>query len=342
MKKHKNIKRVCALDTMYTLLQYLLISTEEEINSTFFFFFFFLDDNIKHYFKNKSATFRNEMSFWEILILYYIETPIKWPFLLRNDVRRFCSDHIGFESIVARRKPFELLEDGLLCYVDNYPVVWENRRLHGIKKFLLGPVFASHQKIGEEKTCIKIHLTGLKDADILRDSRAVIQSFPSLWNKSSPSKKNKILEIFGINREMLEGLRGKKWIIVTQPFSEGNVISEESKIKIYKKIVDFIHDDTSVVIKPHPREKTDYEKYFPGVIVFKSKAPIQLFSLCGIQFENICTVCSTAAYGFPYDYNLYYFGTEIDPILNEKIPDGRLSNIGTLPPNINLCNKHSI
>lgn len=141
---------------------------------------------------------------------------------------------------------------------------------------------------------------------------------------------------------MLNELRGKKWIIVTQPFSEDDVISEASKLDIYRKILDFINNNDSVVIKPHPREKTDYEKCFPGISVLKSKAPIQLFSLCGIKFQNICTVCSTAAYGFPYNYNLYYFGTEIDPILSNKIPSGRLSKIGSLPSNIKLINNRSL
>lgn len=198
MKKFDNIKRVCALDTMYTLLQYLLLSTEEEIDSTFFFWLHNVDEDTRNYFKDKSVTFKNHMSFWEILKLYYIMTPIKWPFLLRNDIQRFCSDNVGFESIVARRRSFELLEDGLLCYVDNYPRLWESTRFHMLKALLLGPIFSPHKKVGEEKTCVKIHLTGLKDANVLKDARAVVQSFPEMWNESSNLKKNIILDALGL------------------------------------------------------------------------------------------------------------------------------------------------
>lgn len=332
----RKIQRVCALDTMYTLLQYLLISTEEEMNSTFFFWLDNIDDGVKKHFKDMNATIKPRMGFWQLLYYYYIISPLKWPFLLDKKVKRFGSDHIGFECIVCRKYPFELLEDGLLCYVDDYPYKWKSKRLHKFKSFLIGPLFSPKERVGQEKTCTKIHLTGIKDSSILEDPRVVLQSFPEMWNLSPYSKKRKILDVFGIKDEMLDNLRRRKWIVLTQPFSEDNVISEELKIAVYRKIINQIDDIHSVVIKPHPREKTDYEKYFPGVKVLKSKAPIQLFSLCGIQFENMCTVCSTAAYGFPYNYNLYYFGTEIDPILNEKLPAGRLSKIGHLPPNINL------
>lgn len=330
------IKRVCALDTMYTLLQYLLLSSEEEWSSTYFFWLGNIDGEVKKYFEGQNVTLKPHMSFWELLKMYYITTVFKWPFLLKKNIKRYASDHIGFECIVCRKYPFELLEDGLLCYVEDYPYKWESKRFSRLKSFLIGPLFSPKDRVGDEYTCTKIHLTGLKYVEILNDPKVVVQSFSDMWNSSSQSKKRKILDAFGIGDEMLDSLSGKKWIILTQPFSEDNVIQEESKIAAYSKIINYINDIQSIVIKPHPREKTDYEKCFPGVKVLKSRAPIQLFSLCGIKFENMCTICSTAAYGFPYNYNLYYFGTEIDPVLNEKIPNGRLSKIGPLPPNINL------
>ena len=336
MKKYKNIKRVCALDTMYTLFQYILISTEEEVNSTFFFWLDNIDEKVKEYFNGMSASIKPHMKFWQLLYYYYFISPIKWPFLLDKNVKRFGSDHLGFECFVCRKFPFELLEDGMLSYVSDYPYKWKSKRFRGVKSFLLGPLFGPKERVGMECTCIKIHLTGLLDAKILQDPKVEIHSMQEMWNLSSPTKRKKILDIFGLEDAMIRGLKGKKWLILTQPFSEDRYISEEEKIAIYKEKIEKIGDDNSVVIKTHPREATDYTKYFPNVTLLTSKAPIQLFSLCGAQFPNICTICSSAAFDFPYEYNLLYMGTDIHEVLYHKIANGRKSRIGALPTNIHL------
>ncbi len=338
----RNITRVCALDTMYTLLQYLLLSSEKEIESTFYFWLDNVDKEVRCYFADRSATLKPHKNVFDLLKLYYFVVPLKWRFLLNKDIQRFGSDHIGFECAIFRKYPFELLEDGLLCYVEDYPYVWKSKRFQRLKTFLFFLLFSPHKRVGEEKTCVKIHLTGLKKADILNDPRVIIQSFPQLWANSSEVKRNNILDIFGIERKMLEELKEKKWILLTQPFSEDKLISESSKIAMYKKIVDSISDKRNIVIKPHPREKTDYKLFFPEISVLTSKAPIQLFSLCGVRFYNVCTVCSTAAYDFPYDYNLYYYGTDVDSILYEKMPNGRRSKLGQLSSNINIIKEIAV
>jgi len=56
----------------------------------------------------------------------------------------------------------------------------------------------------------------------------------------------------------------KNNILFTQPISD--IIGEEEKIKLYKEI---ISEKNITAIKPHPRETTDYSKYFSCVILDK-------------------------------------------------------------------------
>jgi hypothetical protein len=72
-------------------------------------------------------------------------------------------------------------------------------------------------------------------------------------------------------------------------------------------------------LKPHPRETTDYKKAFPDVIVFDKIVPFQLFSLIGLKFKTVVTVCSTAALSLKSSDTVIDFkGSEIDQRIVDK------------------------
>lgn len=65
------------------------------------------------------------------------------------------------------------------------------------------------------------------------------------------------------------------------------------------------------MIKPHPRETTDYyQKYFENVFVYQDVVPSELFELLDVNFERVITLFSTAV--FKYDRNIVdFYGTRI-------------------------------
>ncbi|TOA61696.1 lipooligosaccharide sialyltransferase, partial [Vibrio parahaemolyticus] len=60
-----------------------------------------------------------------------------------------------------------------------------------------------------------------------------------------------------------ESLSGKN-ILFTQPISD--LVTEDGKIELYKEIAEKYN---ITVIKPHPRECTDYTKHFSCLILDK-------------------------------------------------------------------------
>lgn len=96
-------------------------------------------------------------------------------------------------------------------------------------------------------------------------------------------------------------------IILTQPLSEDGMIDESDKISIYQG---FIDKYSHVVIKPHPRDKTNYqEKCIGDFVVLESSFPIEILNFTTVRFDTVCTVCSGSAYNFSYPVNVDIYGT---------------------------------
>lgn len=331
----KNVKRICAIDSMYTLLQYLLLSSIEDVKSTYFFWRKGVSEEVKSFFSKQSATVPRNFPFFQRLLWYYVIVPLKWPFVLKNNIDRFACDNLGFEFLFIRRKKFTLLEDGLLSYVP-YAFKWKRNRFVKLKKILFGPLFVPKTQVGDSETCKKIMLTGLKPAPIMDDPRTTANSLVSLWESSSLDKQSYIKKIFGISNRDLGAMKECNAVLLTQPFSEDGEITENEKVELYKKMIANIGDDAKIVIKPHPRETTDYKKIFPDKICLRTKVPMQMFSFCGVHFRDVYTVCTSAAFDFPYRVRVFYTGSDISPKLMKSSPNCTLSELGEIPKNVDF------
>lgn len=86
-------------------------------------------------------------------------------------------------------------------------------------------------------------------------------------------------------------------LLLTNPlYNDGFLISEERQINIYKDIIRdyFTHP---VLIKPHPRDNVDYQRYFPECIVIDKGISSELLSFnqnlrLGTAFTVYSTSCS--------------------------------------------------
>ena len=126
------------------------------------------------------------------------------------------------------------------------------------------------------------------------NEKLVVHDLKKLWDEKSNKEKETIANIFNVNPLTLKMLEQKSVILITQPLSEDNIISEEEKIALYSSILTNYNMD-EVVIKPHPREKTNWAEIFPGTPIITRQVPAELLSMM-VKPKNVCTFFSTAAF----------------------------------------------
>ena len=150
-------------------------------------------------------------------------------------------------------------------------------------------------------------------------------SLKKLWDNSSKEKKNEILYVFGLETSLLKELSEKENILLTQPFSEDKVVTEEEKIEIYKNIMKN-YDEEKTVIKTHPREKTFYKDIFPKAVILDKPFPFELFSLMDSNFKKAVTVFSTSVMNLGKDVEIDFYGSRINDKLLKKFGDVKLED----------------
>ena len=329
------------------LLQYLMLSSMEEIGHTFFFWSRLgISDSvmdkvgvmkapIPELHPTGIAIFDNLKKAIKFLYTYRVYFPVRFPFILNSKLEFWGHDHVYKSYCIFRNHHFCLLEDGTLNY---YPYPYpQPKRFLWFKRIFAGLNYGEHLSYaGSEKRCSRIYLTGLLDhGDVLKDPKVKIASFVDMWNSSDKDKRDFINNVFGITPALIEKCLGCKQILLTQPFSETELITEDEKIEMYKQILSKIgHND--IIIKPHPREKTNYSKYFPNYVILNTKAPMQLLTLNGIKFESAYSINSTALFDFPYRLKVCVLGSEIYPKLYEKRPDWSSDNFKVTNKNVEL------
>ncbi|MCF7884854.1 MAG: glycosyltransferase family 52 protein [Candidatus Marinimicrobia bacterium] len=116
------------------------------------------------------------------------------------------------------------------------------------------------------------------------------------YTKNIPKNiRSKLVKIF-LDQTSLQATLKNSALLITQPFSEDLVISEEKKLDIYEEIVDQLSQQFAIYIKPHPREKTDYSFFNSRVEqVFDNIFPIEIINyMQNIHFKIAVTLSSSA------------------------------------------------
>ena len=84
-------------------------------------------------------------------------------------------------------------------------------------------------------------------------------------------------------------------------------MTELEKITVYKDIQKKFKG--KFVIKSHPREQTDYQKYFSEVYILPQNFPAELFLFIDAKLSEVVTIFSTAALNFKGVTNINFIGT---------------------------------
>lgn len=123
-----------------------------------------------------------------------------------------------------------------------------------------------------------------------------VVDFFSLWEKKSLTAKAEILDVLDVDAQQFNSIDANYSILFTQPWSEiTEGYSEENKVAGYKRLVEEMGiEEESLVIKPHPREQTDYSRHFAKAIVLKPSFPSELMPILNVKVNKVISLNSTA------------------------------------------------
>lgn len=304
-------KQICITNSYYVLLVYLLLTNQ--IKDTFFIF----GDSIKikpeknmYWYRIKNLI---HPCITELITYYYFSIKLR---NLPKDIQIYGQDHILGANYLKEKFNFNVIEDGLSFY-DYIPILKkkleEETYLRKRIKLLL-KIYPDHGLYSKIKT---IYMSKIKEIPIeFKNKEVIIFDIKKLWNLKSKREKENILSFLGIRVTKLQELYGADLILITQPLSEDNYMTEKEKIEIYKKIC---NNNNKIIIKPHPREKTKYENYFKNAIILEKNFPIEMLFLLEIDVKNIKTLFSTAVLNLKNHYDIEMYGTVNHNVLEKEI-----------------------
>ena len=237
----------------------------------------------------------------------------------KGEAKLYGMDNLELGRRVFYKEKINVIEEGTLNYMPyKASPKGAKEKIQDMISFIYG--------LGERKVlmgygdrCERVYLTSALCESIPSglESKAEIVDLQELWNRKSEKEKALTKEVFKFNDEIFEKIDGETVMIFTQPLSEDGIISEERKIELYSKMI-AKYPNSSVIIKSHPREKTDYSKYFKDCYVMKERYPIELLIVMGIKLERVATLFSTAVFGFGKDVKVDFYGTEVDDKIFER------------------------
>lgn len=187
---------------------------------------------------------------------------------------------------------YHLLEDGLDCFkqidyfIDDINCLKINSKLRNWLNIGCNPY-------GKSDCVLDIEVND-KNGIKINTKKIIENNKDKLFNNLTKNDINIILDIFNINN--INNIPKNSVIIITQPLFEDCLVnSEKDQINIYKKIIKDYISDYKIVIKPHPRDKIDYENNFKDCIILNRDFPLELINyIRNISFAKGITISSTA------------------------------------------------
>lgn len=322
----RNYKFACMLTSMYGLLQYLLLQDEDDARENTFYFIDgenAIPKSVAEHIPSiypfelihrggNSSVFRFFYKFWFALTKYK-----RFPFL--KSCKIYSQDLAYHLDILIGRRDYSLLAEnpGFITlnaqmnsaeYVRR--VAYRKSLMGRIDNLFLGPV-CTHA-YGDNNQCKEIFMTEENTSHVLSGKTLHIQSLQSMWDDSSESKKDFILDVFGVTHRDIEVFSSKPMVFFTQPMTTDVILNNEEYTELLKKIFGKF-DIEKILIKTHPLDNYNYESEFPNIPVFRKKVNVQLLQLANVHIKQAVTICSTSVQNLPEETEVIWFGPCIHP-----------------------------
>jgi Glycosyltransferase family 52 len=189
----------------------------------------------------------------------------------------------------------------VLKYPDNYSRIIED----GTRNYFLK---TSHVKLFKRKYLLRTYIGDgfddtVKEIQVQRPEeldprvrhKGTHLPFKEMQNRLSPEENERILNVFMAGHSLLNDSQ-KKLLVITQPLSEDDFITEEYKVSLYRQIIDDYAGQYKVYLKPHPRELTNYRQQLQREFVEIPRSfPLEMLDLMKtITFEKGVTLFSSS------------------------------------------------
>lgn len=302
----KKIRRLCVVDTVYTLLLYYLIcgindedifimsgGIPEEIrkNIKHIYFPHFKHDDIPD--SNLILIILKRLQIISKRVYGILKVRLLLFFKTRNyDIEVYGQGHLNFSFPLYEYENSYIIEDGLNNYLN---LKESNGKTNKVLDFFGFYLNEYEEGFGTHCNINTIYLTKNNIPEIIKNKTKVI-NIKTLWNNKSETEKNIILEIFNI-KELISELDNNMTLLLTQCFSEDGLINLNEEIDIYKYLIKK-QKTKNIVIKTHPREKKNYDLIFPELKVINQPFPMEIFKCIGLSINKVITVSSTVALNF--------------------------------------------
>ena len=335
----KKYKRVCVVDTVYTLFLYYLIcgvseddifimssgipeSIRKNINHIYFPPF-----KYKNYSNSPITKIKQRLS--NIFHRYHI---LKLRFILffkvkKNEVEVYGQGHLKYSFPLYEYEKSYLIEDGIGNYSDLKEPTYSNT----IYSKILGLIGVDGREysecFGTHKNIKKVYLTNSNSIPQIIKNKVEVINMKKLWNEKTEDEKNEILEKFNI-KDLINQLEENTTLLLTQCLSEDDLIPYDEEINIYKELIEK-QENKNIIIKTHPRERKDYSKIFPEITVIDKPFPLEILKCANVKINKIVTVSSNVALTFKGECEIkIYNGKTSSKELNEsmKILNERIEN----------------
>lgn len=321
------ITNICLVDTPYALSIYLLKMSMDDIRQTKFFTSGSVNFRVLDKLPNGCISYWNyePIASWKQMVKVRIDRLFKYPYIFW--AKLYAQDHLAMSAQLIGRKNYTLVPDSPTCFETwegsplqphCYPISdnWTRR----IKNWLSYKHTMYHQMYGTNEQCINRWIVNESEAETtyVKNKRYELIDPYQLWQNADDEKREFILRVYEIDTILLSELQEADTLILTQPLREDCKLSDDEYRQIYEP---YIRKYPNTIIKPHPRDKFDFEKYFPNTLVLKSYAPMQLLNYMGIVPRRAITVCSSAISAMPDSVEKISIGTKVNKKVFAKYGD---------------------
>lgn len=238
-------------------------------------------------------------------INYFLPKKLNSILIHSKRIISFSDQDVVTRYFIKNKKNIDLYEHGAVNYQENFDDLTQK---------IKSKIFGMEKPYGRNKYIKNIYLRGTGKIPKDIEDKVILIDIEYLWSLLKKESENRIFEIFGLDSEEIKKVRSKEIILFTQPFSEDNVLSEKEKIELYKHIIENYNIE-KLLIKSHPREKTNYKKEFPKITVIDQKIPSELLLFTKANFSKVATVFSTSISIFLKKSEVDFYGTEVHPKL---------------------------
>lgn len=312
------IKNVCLVDTPYALSIYLLKMSMDEIQHTLFFVGDSVNKKITealpHYVLIRNQSARDDWKYMSRMRWFKYLKCFTYPF-----AKLYVQDHLYVASQFIGPYHYINLPDG-----PDYYTSWEGSPFQPYKyhpttvkrwiKHILshGPMY--DLKCGMNEQCISRWITteSEKNTIYLKGKEYEYIDAARLWENANSEKRDFVMQVFGVSYDFINNSSTLDTLILSQPLREDCSLTDDEMVAVYKPVVDKY---PNIAVKTHPRDKFDWKKFFPNVMVIDTYAPMQLLNYMGFNPKKAITVCSSSLSAMPDTTEKIFLGTKV----NEKI-----------------------